>query len=125
MRTGDKIRIKAGPHKGKRGLIEDAVENTLTVRLDNQNTIVTLMEHDVTNYSLAARKAWERMPHRRVGRPAGATSSDRISVTLRIDRNLWASFTEAESKGLIANRTHVVNMWFAEKLAEINKQECE
>lgn len=78
---------------------------------------------DATNYSLAARKAWRRMPRRRVGRPKGTAKTDRVSVTLRIDRELWDHFRRAESAGLIQDRTALINSCIAQKLAEIDIQQ--
>lgn len=49
------------------------------------------------------------MPNRKVGRPSGTRVSDRVSVTVRIDRDLWNSFQTAEEEGLIENRTATIN----------------
>ena len=40
----------------------------------------------VTNYSLATRRAWVTDPDRAVGRRKGTKLTDRVSVTLRFDR---------------------------------------
>lgn len=93
---------------------------TLFVRLEYGET-AKFSEADLTNYSLAARKAWERMPHRRVGRPKGTSRTDRVSVTLRINRDLWKQFKLAEQEGLIVDRTATVNEWIQEKLNELNR----
>jgi len=47
---------------------------------------------------------------------------DRVSVTLRIDRDLWEQFQKRENQGLIEDRTAVINQWLREKLAELEKQ---
>jgi len=65
---------------------------------------------------LAARKAWKNMPYRHVGRPKGVRHCDRVSVTLRIDRDLWEQFKRDESAGRIKDRTATINLWFREML---------
>jgi hypothetical protein len=89
------------------------------VRLDSTGDVVRVTLTDVTNYSLAARKAWESMPDRRVGRPKGSATSDRVSVTLRIDRSLWDRFRRAEAARLIGDRTESINAWISERLDEL------
>jgi uncharacterized protein (DUF4415 family) len=115
---GDKVRCKSGDNAGKRGVVDRIEATTLQVRLDDSGGVVAVPSNEVTNFSLAARKAWQRMPHRRVGRPKGSTKTDRVSVTLRIDRQLWEKFKAAEASGQIQDRTSVINAWFAEKLSE-------
>ncbi len=112
--SGDKVLIKG---IGKRGLIRSAKGSTLIV-IDEDDAMHSLSETELVNYSLAARKAWKKMPERQVGRPSGTTRSDRVSVTLRIDRDLWEAFTAAEQKELIGNRTQVINDWIRQKLHE-------
>jgi hypothetical protein len=46
-----------------------------------------------------------------------------VSVTLRIDRDLWQRFTGLEEIGTIEDRTRVINGWFREKLAELGAEE--
>jgi uncharacterized protein (DUF4415 family) len=48
---------------------------------------------------------------------------DRVSVTLRIDRDLWEQFQLKESSGLIDDRTATINNWLREKLAELEQTE--
>ncbi len=114
-KVGDKIRIKASQ---ERGVVERVRGKSLTIALEAGGR-ARATESEVTNYSLAARKAWERMPDRRVGRPKGTKTTDRTSVTLRIDRKLWEQFRLAESQGKIAVRTTTINEWIAEKLNEL------
>jgi hypothetical protein len=71
-------------------------------------TVLVPTEH-LTNYSLAARRAWHSMPDRKVGRPAGSKVSDRVSVIFRIDRLLWNEFLNVEQSGLVADRTYAIN----------------
>lgn len=115
-KVGDKIRVKASH---ERGIVERLKRKSLIISLDN-GAQAEATESEVTNFSLAARKAWERMPERRVGRPKGTTRSNRTSVTLRIDRELWGKFRLAETKGKITDRTATINKWIAEKLDELD-----
>jgi hypothetical protein len=77
-------------------LLEDGC--TVDVKLDG-----------IRNYSLAARKAWVKMPNRQVGRPKGSAQSDRVSVTLRFDRALWQRFLLLEQEGIIGDRVQLFN----------------
>jgi len=119
---GDKVRLKSGTNQGVRGVIEKVQSTKLSVRLAESGGLVRVPRSAVTNFSLAARKAWERMPQRRVGRPKGTSTTDRVSVTLRIDRELWEQFKEAESSGQIKDRTATINAWFADQLSELANQ---
>jgi uncharacterized protein (DUF4415 family) len=108
--SGDKILIKAGDHAGNRGILLSLLgQNRLKVTLSQTQREVVLKSSDIVNYSLAARKAWQKMPRRNVGRPHGTRVCDRVSVTLRIDREVWDNFHTAESEGLIEDRTVTVN----------------
>jgi len=87
--------------------------------LDESGELIAVASKFVTNFSLAARKAWKNMPHRQVGRPKGSRHCDRVSVTLRIDRELWEKFKQDELAGLIEDRTATINAWFREMLAKL------
>src|SRR5947209_16651411 len=95
----------------------------LVVRLDDSERAIQVLPEDVTNYSLAARKAWVTGPDRRVGRKKGTRLCDRVSVTLRLDRDLWERFQTLEEDGLIEDRTAAINTWFREKVAELEGEE--
>ena len=114
---GDKIRLKAPPNQGKRGVVVNIGNGTFTVRAEGKN--VEAAADVVTNLSLAARKAWQSMPDRRVGRPKGTRLCDRVSVTLRIDRDLWQQFRELEATGEVEDRTATINGWLRDKLEEL------
>lgn len=118
-KRGDKVKIKRAEFKGERGIVVSVSKKRLFVQIAGAAAPVSVHDSDVTNYSLAARKAWENMPDRRVGRPKGSRTSDRVSVTLRIDRELWQQFREAERVGKIADRTQTINGWLREKLTEL------
>lgn len=113
---GDKIRIKIGTHAGVRGVVESVDKSKLFVQLSDSAKLLETVEAEVTNFSLSARKAWDRMPDRRVGRPKGTTRTDRVSVTLRIDREVWERFKRAEVEGVIKDRTATLNAWIASQL---------
>ncbi len=122
---GDKVRLKVGPHSGERGVV-DAVDGAkLLVRLEASGQVVRVLSESVTNYSLAARKAWVTEPNRGVGRRKGTKLCDRISVTLRIDRDLWERFKGMEGAGLIEDRTAAVNRWLREKMNELDAEDGE
>ena len=117
--VGDKIRIKTGVHLGQRGVVTAAGESQVAVRLDATGKIVEVSATDIHNYSRAARKAWESMPDRAVGRPKGTRLCDRVSVTVRIDRIVWERFRAAESCGIISDRTATINHLLRQKLDEL------
>jgi hypothetical protein len=117
--SGDKVRVKAGPHAGERGVVEAIEGDRFQVRLAATGRVVRLAADAVTNFSLAARKAWVTEPDRAVGRRKGTRLCDRVSVTLRIDRELWARFRRLEGEGVIEDRTAAVNRWLREKLDDL------
>ena len=114
-KIGDKVRVKSDK---QRGIVQRVGKDSVLVQL-NEGGHAKVSDAEVTNYSLAARKAWKKMPSRRVGRPKGTTKTDRVSVTLRIDRKLWDQFKAAESRGLISDRTATINAWIASELDEL------
>jgi hypothetical protein len=109
---GDKIRIKGGPFAGQRGNLLRQESGKWLVSLvyeENEGKEVRVDAKNLTNFSLAARRAWQSMPHRKVGRPVGSRVSDRVSIIFRVDRSLWNDFLAAEHVGLIGDRTAVIN----------------
>jgi uncharacterized protein (DUF4415 family) len=123
--VGDKIKLKSQNGASARGVVEEVRGDALLVRLDESGELAAVASESVTNFSLAARKAWKNMPHRRVGRPKGARHCDRVSVTLRIDRELWEQFKRNESAGRIKDRTATINFWFREMLDKLERiQDC-
>ena len=119
--VGDKVKLKGYNSAPMRGIVAAVHGDELLVRLDESGELVTVASACVTNFSLAARKAWKNMPHRRVGRPKGARHCDRVSVTLRIDRELWEKFKQDESEGLIEDRTATINTWFRQMLDTLKR----
>jgi uncharacterized protein (DUF4415 family) len=119
--VGDKVKLKAHSSAAARGVVEEVRGNVLLIRLDESGELVAVASESVTNFSLAARKAWKNMPHRQVGRPKGARHCDRVSVTLRIDRALWEQFKRDESEGRIRDRTATINIWFREMMDKLER----
>ena len=117
--VGDKVKLKNANHSTMRGVIAEVHGDGLLVRLDNSGELATVASELVRNFSLAARKAWKNMPHRHVGRPKGARHCDRLSVTLRIDRDLWDQFRQGEAEGVIEDRTATINAWLREMLTKL------
>jgi uncharacterized protein (DUF4415 family) len=123
--VGDKIKLKNHRGAPMRGIVEEVQGDELLIRLHESGELVAVASELVTNFSLAARKAWKNMPHRQVGRPRGARHCDRVSVTLRIDRALWEQFKRDESEGRIRDRTATINFWFREMLDKLERtQDC-
>ncbi len=120
--AGDKVRLKTGAHAGARGLLDAFDGDKVVVRLEESGRKVHVMPEHVTNFSLAARKAWVTEPDRAVGRRKGTKLSDRVSVTLRVDRELWELFLSLEAGGVIEDRTGLINEWFREKLAGLARR---
>jgi uncharacterized protein (DUF4415 family) len=123
--VGDKIKLKNHRGAPMRGIVEEVQDDELLIRLHESGELVAVASELVTNFSLAARKAWKNMPHRQVGRPRGARHCDRVSVTLRIDRALWEQFKRDESEGRIRDRTATINFWLREMLDKLERtQDC-
>jgi hypothetical protein len=122
-KRGDKVRLKGGAHRGERGVIESLEGDKTVVRLEDAGLIVGVVSNDVTNFSLAARKAWVTGPDRAVGRKKGTKLTDRVSVTLRIDRDQWERFVRLEQVGVIEDRTAVINAVLRAKMDELEREE--
>jgi hypothetical protein len=113
--------MKTGAHAGERGLVEALEGDKLVIQLETTGKKLCVAPEQVTNFSLAARKAWVTGPDRAVGRRKGTKLCDRVSVTLRLDRDLWEHFLRLEKEGVIENRTWLINGWFREKLAKLDR----
>jgi len=114
---GDKVRVKVPQHKDVRGIVDDVAEGVLLVRLDTGGTFRVAPE-GVTNYSAAARRAWQSMPMRAVGRPK-SRGPRKKSVSLRIDADLWEMLGEAVGRGLIPSRERATNAWLREHVTDL------
>lgn len=117
-RIGDKVAIK-GPGQATRGVIEERLPAAARVRT-REGSVVEVAYATMTNYSAAARKAWSKQPLRRVGRPRGATV-DRVTVNVRLDRELWNAFKDAETEGLITARSETINAWLRDGLTKLRR----
>lgn len=113
IQTGDKIRIRSGPYSGARGVIQAEVDGILDVLLD-EGSRLHMEPQEITNYSLAARRAWQTMP-KRAGRPQSSSPRKKM-VSMRIDVEVWNMLQEAVERGLISNRERAVNDWIREQV---------
>ena len=122
--VGDKVKLKrcADEPRGARGVVAGVAGPSLMVRLDDSGRVIHIPADQVTNFSLAARKAWRNMPARNVGRPRGSRVCDRLSVTIRVDRELWERFRLAEGTGIVMDRTATLNRWIADGLERLTAQ---
>jgi len=121
VQIGDKVKVKRGPSAGERAVVERVNKQSLVVRTEADSEQIRVVESDITNLSLAARKAWENMPVRRVGRPPGSKTSNRMSVTLRIDQELWDEFRQCEDDGLIGDRSDTINRWLKQQVQKLKR----
>ena len=107
--VGDKVRIKSGSKTAKRGVLTAIQGQRVRVRLaDGTQTMTTLLS--ITNYSAAARRAWQTMP-KRAGRPVNPNR--KIQVSLRIDERAWRELGALAAAGRIRSREHLVNTLLA------------
>ncbi len=113
FQSGDKIRIRSGSYTGARGIIQAESNGLLEIQLD-ESSIVHVVSDEVTNYSLAARRAWKTMP-KRAGRPQLSTPRKKM-VSIRLDVDLWDRLGEAVELGLVPGREQAVNTWLRQHL---------
>jgi len=112
-RIGDKVRIRKGPQVGERGIIHTVTDDFIEVELSDRSRL-KLSLHEITNYSRAARRAWEVMP-KRAGRPHNHESPKKM-VSLRIESDLWDKLGQAAEQGLIRSREQAINDLIREHL---------
>jgi hypothetical protein len=117
--TGDKIRIRSGPYSGARGVIQAEINGGLEILLD-EGISVRVEPKEITNYSLAARRAWQKMP-KRAGRPQLASPRKKM-VSMRLDVDIWNRLGEAAELGLIPSREEAVNDWIRERIIQLLSQ---
>ncbi len=113
---GDKVRVRTGPHKGNRGILQGEENDLLRLRLASGEVLLAEPEN-LTNFSLAARRAWSVMP-KRAGRPQSPQPRKKM-VSMRLDADLWRQLGHAAEIGLIQSREHAVNSWIRERLEEL------
>lgn len=114
--VGDKVRIRVGDQIGQRGVIYAISDKQIAVVLDNEK-VVYLVNNEITNYSLAARRAWAKN-RKRAGRPKSKRLSKK-TVSLRVDSALWDMLGDAVAQGLISSRTQAIHDWITERLDQI------
>ena len=119
VNLGDKVRLTPPGCPASRGIVQAVIGTKIAVQIEGSGEVVEVPANAVTNFSAAARKAWQTRPRRNVGRPKGSRTCDRVSVTLRIDRELWKEFLSNEASGVIAERTGTINRWLREKLDQL------
>src|SRR6266571_808707 len=113
FQLGDKVRIRSGSYVGVRGVIRSESDGLFEIQLD-EDGIASVPAKEVTNYSLAARRAWQAMP-KRAGRPKGQKPVKRM-VSMRLDADIWDMLQEATELGLIPSREKAVNDWVREQI---------
>ncbi len=111
--VGDKVRIRSGDHAGERGLIDEVADASVLVRFDTGEQVLMPLDN-ITNYSLAARRAWESMP-KRAGRPVSVGAQKKM-VSIRLNSEVWELLGKAVDLGLIRSREHAINAWLRERV---------
>jgi hypothetical protein len=114
--AGDKVRIKTGSHAGERGILQVATDGALSVSLET-GAIAPVFGEELTNFSLAARRAWKVMP-KRAGRPTSDGPQKKM-VSIRIDSQVWELLSRAVELGLIPSREQAINTWLRVKVNEL------
>ena len=94
-------------------------DGALSVNLET-GEIVPVLGEELTNFSLAARRAWEVMP-KRAGRPTSAGPQKKM-VSIRIDSQVWELLSRAVDLGLIPSREQAINTWLRQKTDELLEQ---
>jgi transcription elongation factor len=59
-KIGDKVQIRVGAQKGQKGIIHMISDGQLEVQLNSGGNAI-ILEDSITNFSLAAQKAWKTM----------------------------------------------------------------
>lgn len=111
----DKVRIKEGEHKGRKGIVAEAQSEYLSVSIDGDKILVS-PEH-VTNYSLAARRAWQKIP-KKSGRPRSSKPRKKM-VSIRVEIESWELLGRAIELGYVSSKEEAVNSWIKEKLEKL------
>lgn len=106
--VGDKVGVRGLDGTMLKGVIARLGIDSVVVRLDGNQEFLEAPRSQLRNFSLAARKAWASMPNRNVGRPKGTSVSNRVSVTLRVDKDLWDQFRFLQRTGKIGNRVEAI-----------------
>ena len=118
--VGDKVKLKSHHGLPVRGIVEEVHGDELLVRLHESEELIAIESGAVTNFSLAARKAWKNMPHRRVGRPKGTSLRPSVRDATNRPSALGAVQTDV-IKGRIRDRTATISLWFHEMLHKLER----
>jgi uncharacterized protein (DUF4415 family) len=118
-RKGDKVRVRFGPSAGHRGIVTQIDGGTISVRLAS-GAVVDVQVNDLTNYSLASRRAWQTMP-KRAGRPKMGNPRNKM-LSLRLDADVWDLLGRASELGLTPNRQRAINEWLRQTLLQAVNQ---
>jgi hypothetical protein len=101
---GDKVRLKTGDHAGERALVVAVQHGTLVLDLGGRR--VRCPVSGVTNFSLAARKAWATMP-KRAGRPRAPVPRTKM-LSLRLPVDLLEQVDDAVGAGHAETRSEFI-----------------
>jgi len=123
IQPGDKVRLKIRPASSNRARVVRFDGRIVVVALPT-GELVSVGKGEITNFSSAARRAWRSRPKRRVGRPRGIVK-DRVSVTVRVDRQLWQRVRALETAGILRERTEWLNTTLREAVEPLEKCESE
>ena len=108
-----RLQYYTGPHTGARGIIQAELDGFLEIQLED-STSIKVPINDVTNYSLAARRAWQVMP-KRSGRPQLPAPRKKM-VSIRLDIDVWDRLGRQLKSGLIPSREQAINVWLRQQL---------
>ena len=111
--VGDKVRIKKGTYANQRGVLITVHDGVLDVEISSGEIVQEIRER-ITNYSLAARRAWKKTP-KKSGRPR-ALKGQKRRVTLRIDEESWSLLSKAVHEKLIVSKEQAINEWIRSQL---------
>jgi hypothetical protein len=117
-RAGDKVRVRSGPYAGHRGIVEGERADLIDVELET-GEVIEVQRRMLTNFSLAARRAWAVMP-KRAGRPRSSESRKKM-VSIRVEIDLWERLERITAAGLISSREEAINTWIREHLERLEK----
>lgn len=116
---GDKVRLRSGTRAKERGIIQATEGDSLEIQLDD-GALINARSEEITNYSLAARRAWQAMP-KQAGRPQLAVPRKRMA-SLRLDIDILDDLDRATESGLIPNKEQAVNTWLRQQLDALFKE---
>lgn len=113
---GDKVRIRS---TGARAVVCRQTGSKLEVRLGDVLAVVD--PEEVTNYSLAARRAWVTRP-KKAGRPPLPTVRKKL-ISLRVDIEILDWLAVLSEWGSIPSREAAINRILRERIPDMIKEE--